>query len=185
MRPVDGGWTMSDVTIRAERPGDHEAISNVVGAAFNSAVHPRLVDDLRASADFVPRWSLVAELGGNVVGHVMVTFAGLQDGATTRRIANLSPLAVAPELQRRGIGSALVRAVTAVVDVDGEPLIVLEGSPAYYGRLGFEHSVPRGIHVNLPDWAPAEAAQMMRLTNYDPAIRGTVVYPPAFDAAEN
>jgi putative acetyltransferase len=182
---VNGGWAMSDVTIRAERPDDREATARVVGAAFGSAVHPSLVEDLRASVDFVPRWSLVAELHGKVVGHVMVTFAVLEDGATTRRIANLSPLAVAPELQRRGIGSALVGAVTAVVDVDGEPLVVLEGSPAYYGRLGFEPCVPYGIHINLPDWAPAAAAQMMRLTNYDPAIRGTVVYPPAFDAAED
>jgi putative acetyltransferase len=177
---VDDGWTIDDVTIRTERPEDREAISKVVGAAFGSAVHPRLVEDLRASADFVPAWSLVAEIAGNIVGHVMVTFARLHDGETTRRIANLSPLAVAPELQRRGIGSALVGAVTAVVDVDGEPLVVLEGSPAYYGRLGFEHSVRYGIHINLPDWAPREAAQMMRLTNYDGAIRGTVVYPAPF-----
>ena len=87
--------------------------------------------------------------------------------------------------QRRGIGAALVGAVTALVDASGEPLVVLEGRPAYYGRLGFEFSVPHGIHIKLPDWAPREAAQMMRLTNYDPAIRGTVVYPPAFTAAED
>jgi putative acetyltransferase len=182
---VNGGWTMRDVTIRAERPDDRDAIAHVVGAAFGSVVHPRLVDELRASVDFVPRWSLVAELDGAVVGHVMVTFAKLQDGAAARRIANLSPLAVAPELQGRGIGAALVGAVTAVVDVDGEPLVVLEGSPVYYSRLGFEPAAPYGIHIDLPDWAPAEAAQLMRLTNYDPAIRGTVVYPPAFAAAES
>ena len=182
---VDDGRKTSEVTIRAEQPEDRAAIARVVGAAFGSPVEPRLVDDLRASADFVPEWSLVAEVDGGIVGHVMVTFALLQDGDSTRRIANLSPLAVAPELQHRGIGSALVGAVTALVDASGEPLVVIEGSPAYYGRLGFEYSVPRGIHINLPDWAPPEAAQMMRLTNYDAAIRGTVVYPPAFDAAEH
>jgi putative acetyltransferase len=37
--------------------------------------------------------------------------------------------------------------------------------------------------IHLPDWAPPEAAQIYRLRNYDPAIRGQVVYPPAFDAA--
>jgi putative acetyltransferase len=184
LRAWNDDGTMSDVTIRAERPDDREAISRVVGAAFGSQVESRLVEDLRASVNFVPEWSLVAEVDGSVVGHVMVSFAALRDGETTRRIANLSPLAVAPELQRRGIGSALVRAVTALVDAAGEPLVVLEGSPAYYARLGFEYAVPRGIHIKLPDWAPREAAQMMRLANYDPAIRGTVVYPPAFDALE-
>jgi putative acetyltransferase len=70
--------------------------------------------------------------------------------------------------------------VTARVEASGEPLVVLEGSLAYYGRLGFEHSVPFGIEITLPSWAPAEAAQVLRLQAYDPSIRGRVVYPPAF-----
>jgi putative acetyltransferase len=112
----------------------------------------------------------------------MVSFVSLQDGETKHRIPSLSPLAVAPEINRRGIGSALVREVTARVDACGEPLVVLEGSPAFYGRLGFGHSVPYGIEMVLPSWAPAEAAQVLRLRAYDPSIRGRVVYPPAFGA---
>ncbi len=98
-----------------------------------------------------------------------------------RRIAMLSPLAVAPDRQRQGVGSALVRAAVALADECGEPLVVLEGSPAYYGRLGFEPSARHGIELPLPSWASPEAAQMMRLTSYDPALTGRVVYPPAFD----
>jgi putative acetyltransferase len=172
---------VSDVTIRAERPDDREAIAEVVAAAFGSPAEARLVEALRSSSSFVPDWSVVAEVLGRVVGHVMVTYASVRDDATEHRIACLSPLAVAPDFHGRGIGSALVRAVVARVDEDGEPLVVLEGSPLYYGRLGFEHSVPHGIHITLPDWAPAEAAQIMRLRNYDASIRGHVVYPPAFD----
>jgi putative acetyltransferase len=112
----------------------------------------------------------------------MVSYTALHDTAARYRIPMLSPLAVAPDAQRRGIGSALVRAVAALVDARGEPLIVLEGSPAYYGRLGFEYSVPYGIRITLPEWAPPEAAQILRLRTYDPAVRGLVVYPPAFDA---
>ena len=181
MHPVADGWSLSDVTVRAERPDDREAITDVVAAAFGSPAEARLVEALRASTNFVPEWSLVAELDGCVVGHVMVTYATLRDDATEHRIASLSPLAVAPDFQGRGAGSALVRAVAARVDDDGEPLVVLEGSPSYYGRFGFEHSVPYGIHITLPDWAPPEAAQIMRLRNYDSSLRGHVVYPPAFD----
>jgi putative acetyltransferase len=75
----------------------------------------------------------------------------------------------------------LVRAVTAVVDSADEPMIVLEGSPRYYPRFGFEYAVPLGITIQLPDWAPAEAAQVLRLRRYDPAVRGQLVYPAAFD----
>jgi hypothetical protein len=69
----------------------------------------------------------------------------------------------------------------ARADSRGESLVVLEGNPEFYGRLGFEHSVPCGIHIALPSWARPEAAQVLRLSNYDPSIRGHVSYPPAFD----
>ena len=179
---VTDGSNASNAAIRAEQPSDRVVIAEVVRGAFGSPVEARLVEAIRASSNFVPDWSLVAELRGQVVAQVMVSYAILRDGAKEHRIANLSPLAVAPHFQRRGIGSTLVRAVTARVDQSGEPLVVLEGSPTFYGRLGFEYSVLRGITITLPAWAPAEAAQMLRLRNYDATIRGHVVYPSAFDA---
>jgi putative acetyltransferase len=174
----------SDVKIRVERAGDEHAIADVVEAAFGSPVEARLVAALRASDAFIPELSLVAERDERIVGHVMISSVALRaDDGTERRIASLSPLAVAPDDQRAGVGSSLVRAVTARADELGEPLVVLEGSPVYYGRFGFEHSVPHGIRINLPSWAPAEAAQVLRLTGYDPELQGVVVYPPAFDEA--
>jgi putative acetyltransferase len=170
-----------EITIRAERPADRDAIAAVVEAAFGSKTEARLVERIRSSPNFVSELSLVAEFDNQVVGHVMISFVGLVSIDTSRRIASLSPLAVTPAFQGRGIGSALVREVTARADERGEPLVVLEGSPAFYGRLGFEHAVPHGIKITLPSWAPAEAAQVLRLRGYDPALRGRVVYPPAFD----
>jgi putative acetyltransferase len=174
------------VTIRPERREDEAAIAEVVEAAFGSPVEARLVEALRASDVFVPELSLVAERDGHIVGHVMISYASLHaDDGTSRRIASLAPLAVAPDAQRAGIGAVLVRTVTARAEEMGEPLVVLQGSPTYYGRLGFEHSVPHGIHLTLPEWAPAEAAQVMRLRGYDPSWRGRVVYPPAFDEIDD
>jgi putative acetyltransferase len=167
--------------IRAEQRGDEPAIAAVVEAAFGSPAEARLVDLIRASRGFWPELSLVAEDGGRLVGHVMISEAALEDGGRSRPIAMLSPLAVAPDRQRQGVGSALVRAVTAGAEERGEPLVVLEGAPAYYGRLGFEPADPLGIHITLPGWAPAEAAQVMRLRAYDPSVRGRVIYPSAFD----
>jgi putative acetyltransferase len=170
------------VVTRPEVPTDFDAIAEVVSRAFGSAREARLVAAIRASPNYVPTWSVVATVDGRVVGHVMVSYATLLDGSIERPIPTLSPLAVDPDHQRRGIGAALVRAVATNVEDTGEPLIVLEGSPWYYSKLGFEHCVPLGITIKLPDWAPAEAAQVLRLSGYDPAVRGLVVYPPAFDA---
>jgi putative acetyltransferase len=158
-------------------------VAELVAAAFGSPAEARLVELIRASPHFIPELSLVAEFGDRVAGHVMISFASLQAADGQRRIAVLSPLAVAPDFQRRGIGSALVREVTARADERGEPVVILEGSPAFHGRLGFEHSVLYGIHITLPSWAPPEAAQAIRFRNYDPSLRGRVVYPPAFDEA--
>lgn len=116
--------------------------------------------------------------GGSWVG----LWSVLSDEVSCRATCMLSPLAVEPAFQRRGIGSALVREVTAQADALGEPLVVLEGSPRFYRRFGFEHSLLYGIEITPPSWAPPEAAQVLRLSGYDPSIRGRVKYPPAFDA---
>ena len=180
-QPSGGGRSGCDLTIREEQPGDEDAIGIVVEAAFSSAAVAHLVDAIRRSPGFIPGLSLVATVESCIVGHVMISAAVLRNGAATHQIATLSPLAVAAGFRRCGIGSALVREVTARADRCGEPLVVLEGSPAFYGRLGFEHAVPYGIHLALPPWAPAEAAQVLRLSSYRPDIRGDVTYPPAFD----
>jgi putative acetyltransferase len=175
------GDATTGVTIRPEKPADRNAIAEVVRAAFGSDAEARLVDAIRASDEFVPALSLVAVSDGRIVGHVMVSHVGLHDGRTIRSVASLSPLAVAPELHGQGIGGALVRAVVARSEELGEPMVVLEGAPAYYGRFGFEPATACGVHIDLPSWAPPEAAQVVRLRGYDVAWRGQIVYPPAFD----
>ena len=174
---------MTDVLVRPEREADFDAISEVVRLAFRSHVEERIVRDIRASDYYIPGLALVATVDNRVVGHVMVSHTDLEADGVRQRIAMLSPLAVHPAEQGKGIGGRLVRDVIDRADDFGEPLIVLEGSPLYYPRFGFRYSVPEGIVIHLPDWAPPEAAMMIPLTAYRPALRGTVVYPPAFDAA--
>ncbi len=172
---------MSSPRIRVERAADVATIAGVVAAAFGSQLQVELVEAIRACPQFLPDLSLIAELDGEIVGHVMISSATLEDGDTRHQIANLSPLAVHPTHQQQGIGSMLVREVTARADRRGEPLVILEGDPAYYGRFGFEPAAPQGIEMTLPSWAPPEAAQMLGLRGYEPSMRGRVRYPPAFD----
>jgi putative acetyltransferase len=172
------------LVIRSETASDVGAVATIVAAAFGEQAEATLVERIRASDRYRPDYALVATLDDAVVGHVMVSDVDLVDGDTRRRILSLSPLAVDPAHQARGVGSALVRAVAARVDADGHPLIVLEGSPVYYARFGFEDARNHGLRIHLPDWAPPEAGQVLRLAAHDPAITGSVVYPPAFDGLE-
>ena len=160
-------------------PVDHASIDLVVGGAF-TAGHPHpgdaateveLVHRLRASG--LVLWELVAEsVDGEVVGHVIVSRSSLDDGSP---VAVLSPLAVRPDAQREGIGRALVGAACDLADAAGEPCVLLQGNPAYYGRLGFEPSAEVGITMDLPDWAPPGAAQIRRLASWDGSRRGHLV----------
>ena len=172
--------------IRPEQVADHAAIRQVVRAAFG---HHQSVADLveliRQSPEFVPELSLVARHEGEIVGHVMLSHAELVDEHGDRhRVLTLSPLAVLPALQGRGVGSALVPAGLAAAEAYGERLVVLEGSPRYYPRFGFRDCRTLGVQIDLPDWAPPEAGMAYPLSSYDPAVRGRLVYPPAFAAIE-
>jgi putative acetyltransferase len=172
----------ADVLRRATR-SDHGAIGQVVGEAFGGPVEAKLVRMIRESPHHVPGLEVVAERDGEVVGHTMLSYVELDDGSVRHRVLSLSPLAVAPRAQRHGVGSALVREVLALADGRDEPLVLVEGSPVYYGRLGFEDARTFGIRFDLPGWAPAHAGQVYRLGAYHRSLRGVVVYPPAFAAA--
>jgi putative acetyltransferase len=173
---------VSGLLIRPERPGDHAAIRRLVAAAFGSETEADLVEAIRASEHYIAETALVAEMEGELVGHVMISGATLRSQTEDHPIVMLAPLAVAPTEQRTGVGSALVQASTALADERGEPLVVVEGGPAYYGRLGFEPAYEHGIEITVPDWAPREAGQVLRLSAYDASLTGLVVYPPTFDA---
>lgn len=174
---------MSDWQIRPERPDDFVAIRQVLVAAFGDEEVADGVDRIRASWIYRPAMSLVAVSDGDVVGCVMIDGCTLTGDAGERPAAMLTPLAVSPGHQRRGIGAALVRAALASAEEAAEPLVVLEGSPSYYGALGFLPARDHGIEMHLPEWAPAEAAQVYLLPAYDPedpGLRGAVAYPPVF-----
>jgi putative acetyltransferase len=172
---------VQDVRIGPEAPEDCDAIAIVIRRAFQR--QPAVADmvaAIRRSSRYRPALAFVAHCASELVGFVMLSGTDLVDRNGVRReVLTLTPLAVRPDHQRRGIGSALVSAALHAAERRGEPLVVLEGSPGYYGRLGFRFAGDHGITIDLPDWAPGEAAQVFFLQAYDPAVRGHVQYPPA------
>jgi putative acetyltransferase len=163
------------VIIRPERPEDFEAIDDVVAQAFGRDDEARLVRDIRASDNYVPELALVAE-DQEIVGHIMLSYVELSG----KSVLSLAPLAVRPGRQRDGIGAALTEAALELADKNQEPLVVVLGHPSYYPRFGFEPARALGIEPHMDD-VPDDAWMVKRLRAYDPAIRGRVVYPPAFD----
>jgi putative acetyltransferase len=167
--------------IREERPEDQVAVAAVHRQAFGEQgeVIVGLVDDLRASLANEPGLALVAESEGRVVGSVMFTRNLLDAPQRLLDVQVLSPLGVAPDRQRSGIGCALIRHGVELLAQRDVPLVFLEGSPAYYPRFGFE---PAGEHgFRRPSLRiPEPAFQVRLLPAYESWMAGTLVYRHAF-----
>jgi putative acetyltransferase len=162
--------------IGREHPGDVDAVRRVHLAAFDTALEADLVDALREQAQ--PLVSLVAGDATGIVGHILFSPVTLAiDPAVP--LMGLAPMAVLPGLQRRGIGSALVRAGLEACAGLGAAGVVVLGHPAFYPRFGFapasrfgltsEYDVPDDVFLALALRPGALAGRSGRV-RYHPAF---------------
>ena len=142
---------MNGLVIRKESAKDVSGIRRVHETAFGQPAEARLVDALR-DADAVTL-SLLAELDDQVVGHILFSPAVVVSGYSESPAVALAPVAVSPEYQKQGIGSALIeQALTELRDA-GHGLVIVLGHPDYYPRFGFVPASRFGISCpfDVPD----------------------------------
>lgn len=168
-------------TIRPEQAADAQAIERVTIDAFLNAPHTDhteqfIVRALREHGALTV--SLVAEVAGQIVGHVAVSPVGIGDasGDGRGRWFGLGPISVIPGHQGQGIGGELMRAALAALRDRSASVCVLLGDPGYYGRFGF-----RAVDGLVLPGVPAEYFLALSL---DGAAwpQGAVRYHPAFNA---
>lgn len=161
------------MNIRRARGADAPAIRDILMAAFNGDAEALLVERLRAESGLA--LELVADDRG-VFGYIGFPRLRVDDAQGVFDVVGLAPVAVAPDHQRRGVGSALIREAHRLLAGEGHSLSFVLGDPAYYQRFGYDlaatkpfESVYAGPHfmaLRLNDGAPE---------------RGKVRYPAAFD----
>jgi putative acetyltransferase len=164
--------------IRPETSGDHEAIRQILIAAF--ADHPfshqtehLIVEGLRA--DDALTVSLVAEVNGKVVGHI--AFSSVKIGGNDCGWLALGPVAVSPSHQRQGIGQALVNeGLKTIRNMDAQGCILV-GEPAFYNRFGFRHDPALRM-----EGVPPEV--LLCLPMSDEMLEGAVTHHPAFSIGQ-
>ncbi len=162
--------------IRHEVPKDYLAVHHVNETAFETAAEADLVDILRKEAQ--PLISLVAEQDSGIVGHILFSPVRLS-GHDDLKIMGLAPMAVSPEWQVKGIGSALVRAGLENCKALGYGAVVVLGHTWFYPRFGFIPSVRFGITCESD--VPEEAFMVVELeTGYLMDAAGVIQYHPAF-----
>jgi putative acetyltransferase len=162
--------------IRLAEPEDLAAVLRVERAAFGRAEEAELVAALLEDPTASPRVSLLAEVDGRPVGHVLFTGARVQGEGPVLAASLLAPLAVVPEAQRRGVGLALIRAGLAAVTALDAGLVFVLGHPGYYPRAGFRPAVPLGLRAPyVIDPAVADAWMVCETRpGLLGAVRGTV-----------
>lgn len=147
--------------IRPAAPDDHAAIHAVVEAAFKQPDEADLVDALRADGDAA--LELVAEDGGQVVGHILFSPLATDTGA---RFVALAPLSVTPGEQRGGLGTMLMEVAHELLRGQGVAASIVLGHPAYYPRVGYS----------------AEAAKTVKAPFSGPSFMALALKPGALDA---
>lgn len=165
--------------IRQEIEKDYEEVYKLVKEAFETAEHADgneqdLVEALRKGSAFVPELSLVAEIDGELAGHILFTRAKVGEDT----VLVLAPLSVKPKFQRQGVGTALIEQGHKIARELGYSYSLVLGSEKYYPRFGYIPAEQLGIQV--PEGIPSPNFMAMKLREEGTPVNGAVTYPEEF-----
>lgn len=150
--------------IRRSTESDRIAISGIHASAFGQEQGQEIVELVNGLLDdetAAPLLSLVAEIEGRLVGHILFTLAKLQyDQKISARI--LAPLAVSSDFQSEGVGGALIREGLKQLAESGVDLVFVLGHPDYYPKFGFQTAGLLGFEAPHPIPSEHEDAWMVR-----------------------
>ena len=162
----------SGFDIRESLPTDREALEDLYPAAFPDEDLIPLLRDLLSEEDGV--FSFVAISNGVLVGHIVFTMCGI--AGRGEQVGLLGPLAVHPDVQRQGIGSALIQEGLSRLKSEGAAQVQVLGDPAYYGRFGFQPDGNVAPPYDLPrEWQTAWQSLSLQGTKH--GFSGTLSVP--------
>ncbi len=114
-------------------------IKEILGRAFEGDEHGGFTEDDWLHSVGGTHFLLEDEAdNGRIVGHAAVVERQLHVGGRPLRTGYVEAVAIEPERQRQGLGSALMAAVDAHVDAGFELGALGTGSQAFYERLGWQ-----------------------------------------------
>ena len=166
----------SNINIRNETEDDIGAITEVTIAAFKTLeisnhTEQFIIEALRAAKALAV--SLVAELNGQVIGHIAFSPVTLDDG--TQDWYGLGPVSVLPNYQRQGVGTSLIQeGLSGLKKLNAAGCCVV-GHPDYYRKVGFDN--PPGLVL---EGVPPQVLFALSFNGHTP--QGTVTFHEGFKA---
>lgn len=158
--------------IRETQPADWPALQQLYPAVFSDEDLLPVVEQLLVDRQDVV--SLGAWSGETLSGHVAFTLCGVE--GSTEQVGLLGPLGVSPNVQKQGIGEALVHEGLKRLKARGASLVLVLGDPKYYGRFGFEADADIAPPYLLPE-EYLGAWQSLCLTEENPSLYGMLSVP--------
>lgn len=165
-----------NIVIRSETDTDVGEIAEVTVAAFKTMEISNQTEQFIIAALRIAKAltiSLVAEVGGRVIGHIAFSPLTISDG--TQNWYALGPVSVLPEYQRQGIGKALIEeGLSRLKDMKAQGCCLV-GHPEYYRKFGFENM--SGL---VYEGVPQEVFFALSFDGHTP--QGTVTFHDGFKA---
>lgn len=139
---------LSFTTTAPNLPGLFEAAFSASEGAEEGAAIATLVATLHKEPLARPFTALT---GGEAIAGVVFTPISYVSGPDVQL---LSPMAVLPEHQGKGVGQALIRHALSVLKTEGAAATVTYGDPAFYGKVGFQpvtvDTLPAPAPLSMP-----------------------------------
>jgi predicted N-acetyltransferase YhbS len=167
--------------IRTETEKDFDEVYKLNYLAFgNREDESKLVERIRKSDEYVPELSIIAEMDNEIVGHLLLSKAVVEDHENVFTVIVLAPIAVKPNRQKQGIGSRLIEEGIRRCKTLGYGIILLIGHPSYYPRLGFQPARKYGLELKQFE-VPDEVFMVYEVVEGKlKEIKGELKYPKAF-----
>ena len=173
-----------EIRVRGEKASDVAAVGDVVRRAFANVGYSDgrehlMVTRLRGSDAYLSRLALVAEVGREMVGFIMLTRVRIRGSGWSVPALGLAPLAVVPAFQGVGVGTRLVREAHRRAKRLGFRTVTVLGHPNYYPRFGYGPMADHGLRVPF-DIRQSNCMVAFLVGTALPGASGTVEYPPEF-----
>lgn len=152
---------------RDMKQGEEPQIDALLRAAFDTPAETKLVEKLRKSR--VIAGEQVMPMGDRIVGYYALSYMIKPKGWLC-----LAPVAIAPDVQRRGYGKRMIGMLSEWSRLAGAPVVVL-GNPVFFAAAGFSLAAAAKLTGPYPI-----AHTLISGVQTAPAPQA-LVYPAAFD----
>ena len=157
-------------------------VETLLDAAFGADRKARTAYKLREGVPAIDALSFAAFEGETLVGTLQSWPVALEGPHSLTPLTLVGPVAVLPDLQRGGIGQALMERLIRAAHKEGHDALTMIGDPEYYGRFwGFS-----------PEWTqfwelpgPFERHRLLAYVTRPNGIplKGRIIPDPAFARA--